>query len=153
MSVTISISGIESLKPVGRAAGNELIAAINGELEAMEMQVRENLSGGVLNPGPTHRLLDSVELSRMKRDGDEWIGYLQAGGPQAMEGIYNELGGTHAYPIEAKNSRLLHFFWRGEEWFTPRVMRQPLPKRPWFGPVAEKGIESMISEIEGMSSE
>ena len=114
-----------------------LTGAMQEVLEGEQTVVQRKLSGEVLN-ARTGRLLGSVAINPPEATGDLIEGSLQAGGPEAPWGVFQEYGTKGPYAIEAKIARVLAFEVGGETVFAKRVTHPGLIERSFMRSTADE---------------
>lgn len=123
-------------------------AAIDAASSRVAAKVKENLSGAMLHV-QSGKLQQSVALVPAVDTGSVIEGGVDAGAGDAFYGIFHEAGGRGSYQIVPREASMLHFFWKGNEYFRRSVTRGPLPKRPFATAALEESADSVVVDIRG----
>jgi len=113
--------------------------------EAMAEQIKQNVSGGVLQTR-TGTLEASVQPQAPKIDGLQASAEVVGGGGDAYYGEIQELGISHPYPEQAAGD-VMAFEDGGSSIFTRLVEHPAMPAHPWFLPVLDEMAPQIIAGV------
>ena len=131
VSAEISETITTNLPQIGARVLEALTGAMSANMAREEGVIQGKLSGEVLKIG-SGRLLGTVAVNPPAVTGDLIEGSVQAGGPEAPWGVFQEYGTDGPYTIEAKVAKVLAFEVGGETVFARRVTHPGLIERSFM---------------------
>jgi hypothetical protein len=136
MSAEVTETVTTTMPAISARVVAALTAAMTANLTREEAEIQRKLSGEVLQVR-SGNLLGTVQVNPPELDGDILDGSVQAGGPDAPWGVWQEYGTAGPYTIEASAAKALAFEVGGETVFAKSVTHPGLEERSFMRSTAD----------------